>query len=75
MIITSTKSTVIQSLSNLNRDSRMSATMSSSDSSAATTGRRTSASQKKFKSAQLSKKATLATRSASVAAMTINAAT
>src|SRR5450631_704509 len=75
MIIRSTKSTVIQSLSNLNRDSSVSATTNSSDSRAATAGRRNNASQKQLSKAQTSRNAALATQSASVAAMTASAAT
>ncbi len=59
MIIRSTKLTVIISLSYLNCDSRISATTIASDSSAAIAGRRSSASQKKFSSAQESRKGAL----------------
>ena len=72
-IIRSTKSTVIQSLSYLNRESSVSTTTSSSDISAATAGRRTKASQKKLSMAQTSRNAALSTRSASVAAIMISA--
>ena len=59
MIIRSTKLTVIISLSYLNCDKRMSATTIASDSNPAIAGRRNKASQKKFSSAQASRKVAL----------------
>ena len=73
-IITSTKLTVIISLSYLNCDSRMSVVIIASDMSAAAAGRRNSASQKKFNRLQASRKVALLSRSASVATMMTSAA-
>src|SRR5262245_3152129 len=73
MIIKSTKFTVIINLSYLNCDSRISATTIPSESKAAIEGRRSTASQKKFNSAQVTRKVVLVARSSSVAVITTSA--
>ncbi len=72
MIMTSRKFAVIQMMSNLSRETRTRMTIISSDSAAATAGRRVTTSQKKFRMPQASRKASLATKSASVNAMMVN---
>ena len=73
MIIRSTKFTVIINLSYLNCDSRISATTIPSESKAAIEGRRSTASQKKFNSAQVTRNVALVARSSSVAVITTSA--
>ena len=73
MIIRSTKFAVIISLSYLNCDKRMSAMIIASDRNPAMAGRRNNASQKKFSSAQASRKVAFVARSSSVAAITTSA--
>src|SRR5215467_4731295 len=75
MIMRSTKSTVIHSLSCLNCDSRISATMNTCEMIAVVIGRRNSISQRELSTPHTSKYAAFATRSTSLATMITNAAT
>ncbi len=73
MIHTSRKVAVIQMISYLSRDSRIKATIVTSDSAAATAGRRSSASQKKLTSPQVSRKTQLAITPPSLHTMSASA--
>ena len=68
-IMTSTKSIVIQSLSNLKRDSSVSATRISREISAATVGLRSKASHRQLSMTQTSRKTAMPTRPTSVVTM------
>ena len=73
-IITSRKLAVIQMMSYLSCDSRVTTTITVSDSAADTAGRRSSASQKKFSRPQVNRKTELATMPASYQYMSPSAA-
>src|SRR5262249_61238147 len=75
MIITSRKLTVIQTISYLSRDSRISTTIIASDSAADTAGRRNTASQKKLSRPQVKQNTTFGTMAASLQSMRPSAAT
>jgi hypothetical protein len=66
MIITSRKFAVIQMISYLSRESRMSTTTIASDSAADTIGRRSTASQKKLSRPHVKQKASFGTRPVSL---------